>query len=459
VLFFGVDETLDPAVFALLPLPPRTLASGMLAAACAGIPGVATAVALCGLVVGGGLRAGPAGGLVALLGAGLSLLLCVVASRAITSGFAELLRSRRVRDLTAVLLALIAASLGPLQLVITSLASHATLGPVLATARVLGWTPLSAGFVAPYDLVDGRPWLAVARLCIVAVSVAGLLWWWSRTLESAMVGGSSSGVAGAGPAAGGAIRTLVPRLLPVGRADAFLAILARELRYWSRDPRRRSALISITIGGAVMPVALRVAEPAPHAGGLGLPLAVAFSALIAGVLGANQFGFDGTAYSMHVLAGVRGRTELWARDCAVALLLGPVLVVIIVVVALLSHDAGSIGPALGAAAGTFGVSLGVSSVMSVLAAYPVPEGRNAFSVSTGTGGAKGMLVLVGMIVSVILAAPVMIAAGLLPDGLLVLLLPLGLAWGAAGVVLGAYIAGDLLDRRGPELLLAVSPRR
>src|SRR2546430_17468214 len=43
LLFFGVDETLDPARFALLPLPRRTLAVGMLAAACVGIPGNATA--------------------------------------------------------------------------------------------------------------------------------------------------------------------------------------------------------------------------------------------------------------------------------------------------------------------------------------------------------------------------------------------------------------------------------
>ena len=43
------------------------------------------------------------------------LLLCVAASRAVTSAFATMLRSRRVRDLAAVLLAVPAALLGPLQ--------------------------------------------------------------------------------------------------------------------------------------------------------------------------------------------------------------------------------------------------------------------------------------------------------------------------------------------------------
>ena len=42
LVFFGVDETLDPARFALLPLRRRTLVTGMLAAALVGVPAVAT---------------------------------------------------------------------------------------------------------------------------------------------------------------------------------------------------------------------------------------------------------------------------------------------------------------------------------------------------------------------------------------------------------------------------------
>src|SRR5439155_6632693 len=134
---------LDPARFALLPLRPRTLAAGMLAAACVGIPGLATAVALVGAVVGAGVRGGALAAVVGLAGAALGLLLCVVLSRAVTSGFAALLRSRRVRDLTALLLALFAASIGPIQLFVRSLAVHTSFAPVVRVAHVLGWTPLA----------------------------------------------------------------------------------------------------------------------------------------------------------------------------------------------------------------------------------------------------------------------------------------------------------------------------
>ncbi len=51
LVFFGVDETLDPARFALLPLPRRTLVTGLFAAALVSVPAIAVLVALSGLVV------------------------------------------------------------------------------------------------------------------------------------------------------------------------------------------------------------------------------------------------------------------------------------------------------------------------------------------------------------------------------------------------------------------------
>ncbi len=454
LLFFGVDETLDPARFALLPLPRRTLALGMLAGACVGVPGLATAVAFAGAVVAGGARAGLGGAVVALAGGLLSLLLCVVLSRAVTSAFAGLLRSRRVRDLTALLLALVGASVGPLQLLANSYAVHPSLGPALRAARVLGWTPFAAGFVAPYDLVHGQPLLALVRLAIVALSVLGLLWWWSVTIESAMVGTEASGSAGRGPVRG-AVGALVPALLRRLRADAYLGILARELRYWSRDPRRRSGLISVTVSGAVVPLAFQLtsgrhASPLPYAAGL--------AAMLGAVLLANQFGFDGTAYAMHMLAGVRGRTELRARSSALALIFVPLIVAIVVAIGLFTHAGHLVVPALGVVAGTFGSAMAVSSVLSIPGAYPLPESRNAFAVNAGSGSAKGLLAFVGMIASVALASPVLLAAALLPPGLGALVLPLGVAWGVAAALLGTYIGGDLLERRGPELLVAVTER-
>ena len=59
LLFFGVDETLDPARFALLPIRGGTLARGMLAAAFIGVPALLTLLATSGLVVAAAIRFGP----------------------------------------------------------------------------------------------------------------------------------------------------------------------------------------------------------------------------------------------------------------------------------------------------------------------------------------------------------------------------------------------------------------
>jgi ABC-2 type transport system permease protein len=348
-----------------------------------------------------------------------------------------------------------------LQLFANSLAVHTSLAPVVRVARVLGWTPLAAGFVAPYDLADGRPVLAVARLAIVAVCVLGLLWWWSRTLESAMLGTSSGGATGGGPTRGGAVRALVPGPLRLRRPDTFLGIMARELRYWSRDPRRRAGLITSVIGGAAVPVGLGAAAHAGagHAPVLPLPFAVAIPALIGAVLVSNQFGYDGTAYSMHLLAAVRGRTELRARAAALTLILLPILVLLAVVLSVLIHDRAGLVLALGTIVSMLGTVMGVESVLSIYLAYPMPESRNAFSINSGSGSLKALLAFAGMLAAAAAAAPVLILAVVLPGGLAGLVAPIGVAYGLAALLIGTHIGGDVLDRRGAELLVAVTPRR
>ena len=71
-------------------------------------------------------------------------LLCVAASRAVTSAFAAMLRSRRARDLAAVLLAVAAALLGPLQIASLRAAEGADWRSLLGPAEIVGWTPFGA---------------------------------------------------------------------------------------------------------------------------------------------------------------------------------------------------------------------------------------------------------------------------------------------------------------------------
>ncbi|MFJ8581569.1 ABC transporter permease [Micromonospora sp. NPDC093277] len=474
LVFFGVDETLDPARFALLPLSRRTLVTGLYAAALVSVPVLATLIAITGLVVTAGALGGWSAALVSAVGVVAGLLLCVAAARAVTSAFATMLRSRRVRDLAAVLLALLAALLGPLQIAVLAAVQGADWDRLAGVARVVGWTPFGAPWTAGIDVAEGRAWAAGPKLLITALAVGALLYWWSRSLESAMVGAASAGPTrdrrGTGTV-GGAIAQLFPRAVGWTRRDRFGALVARECRYWWRDARRRANLITIAVVGIFVPVMVNLggagfnagAEEGFSIGGDPSPVLVSFSMLFVGVLAsltlANQFGFDGSAYAANVVAGVPGRLELRARMTAFALYVVPMLgVVAIVVSTVLGHPEW-----LGAMAGTllaaYGTGLAINGFISVLGAYSLPETTNPFAMNTGAGVAKSLFTLLSMVASAAAAVPMVIASALLGDLWLWLALPVGLAYGLGAALLGAYLAGDVLDRRQPELLAAITPRR
>ncbi|WP_405115291.1 ABC transporter permease [Micromonospora sp. NBC_01405] len=471
LVFFGVDETLDPARFALLPLTRRTLVTGLLAAALVSVPTVAVLIATLGLVLTAGMLGGWAAALVAAVGVAAGLILCVAASRAVTSAFATMLRSRRVRDLAAVLLAVLAALLGPLQLVVLAAVRQADWDRLAGVARVVGWTPFGAPWTVGIDVAEGRAWAAPLKLLITAAAIGALLWWWSRSLESAMVGAAGGGTAKArGGPVGGAVAQLFPRALGWARRDRFGALVARECRYWWRDARRRANLITLAVVGIFVPVMVNFggtsfsAESgmefaAPNSSPVLASLSVLFVGVLASVTLANQFGFDGSAYAANVVAGVPGRLELRARAAAFSVYVLPILAVVAVVLAVVLGRPAWLGLLAGTLLASYGVGLAINALISVLGAYSLPETSNPFAMNSGAGLAKGLLTVLSMIGSAVAAVPMVVAAALLGDAWLWLALPLGLAYGLGAALLGTYLAGDLLDRRAPELLTAVTPRR
>ncbi|MFC8845671.1 MULTISPECIES: ABC transporter permease [unclassified Micromonospora] len=493
LVFFGVDETLDPARFALLPLSRRTLVTGLFAAALVSVPAVAALIAAGGLVLTSGLLGGAAAALVAAVGVVAGLLLCVAASRAMTSAFATMLRSRRVRDLAAVLLAVLAAMLGPLQIVVLAAVQQADWDRLAGVARVVGWTPLGAPWTVGIDVAEGRAWAVPMKLLITALTIGALLWWWSRSLESAMVGAAGGGRirarggaakagdgaakagdgaagGGAAGAASGAVGQLFPWAVGWARRDRFGALVARECRYWWRDARRRANLITIAVVGIFVPVMVNLGGAgfstgeglefaAPDSSPLLVSISMVFVGLLASVTLANQFGFDGSAYAANVVAGVPGRLELRARMAAFSVYVLPMLAVVAVALGMLLGRPAWLGVMAGSLLASYGAGLAISAFVSVLGAYSLPETSNPFAMNSGAGVAKSFLTLLSMLGTAAASVPMVVAAALLGDAWLWLAPPLGLAYGLGAALLGAYLAGDVLDRRAPELLTAVTPRR
>lgn len=455
LVFFGVDESLDPARFALLPLSRRTMVTGLFAAALTGIPAVATFIATGGLVLGAANLGGALAGVVALIGIVSGLLLCVALSRSVTSAFATALRSRRARDLAAVLLAMLAALLGPLQLVVmngTTATDWTRLGGVVTA---VGWTPLGAPYTLGIDAAEGRWWAVPPKLLIVAATIIALLAWWSRSLESAMVGaaGGQAATTGSKPA-GTPVGQLIPRWLPRGR---FGALVGREVRYWWREARRRAGLITFAVVAVALPLMIIVSD-----GGASLAAIsgwMVFVGVLAAVSLANQFGYEGTAYAANIVAGVPGRAELHSRVLGLTVYLTPIMAGIAVVIAVLVGHPAWIPALLGILVAAYGVGLAVVLPVSVIGAYAMPDTSNPFAISSGGGMAKSLYSLAAMAVGGLICLPYVLAGHFLGAPWLWAALPVGLVYGGAFYALSARLTGSLLDRRMPELLRAINPRR
>ncbi|MEV0899596.1 ABC transporter permease [Actinoplanes sp. NPDC049802] len=448
LLFFGVDNTLDPAQFALLPLRRRTLISGMTAAALAGLPALATLAATAGTVDSAARLGGVGAALAALLGIVCGLLLCVLLSRAVISAFATALRSRRARDLATIMLAVVTASIGPMELALLGLLNRADWDAVAGIAEVTGWTPLGAPYSMGVDVVAGRAWAVPLKVLIVLIAAGGLLLWWSRTLERAMAGAAGGAVPGRAmaPDPRAPVTRLLFRWSPRSR---FGALTAREIRYWWRETRRRAALVTLGVAGVFLPITAAFAGGGEGATGMAFVVGA-----IAPVALANQFGYEGSAYATNLATGVPGRLEVHSRAAAHALYTVPTLVLVAVVTGLVADRPEGIAAQFGTLMATYGTGLALVLPISVRSAYALPDTNGPFSLSSGGGLSKALPGAAALIGAMVGALPVVLLVWMWPW----LGLPVGLVYGAAAYWLGANVAGRLLDRRMPELLAAVTPR-
>lgn len=450
LLAFGVDETLDPTKFALLPVRRPVVLGGLLAAAMLGIPPIMTFLATQGLVLAAARRGGVGAAVAAFVGTVVGLVLCVVVSRAVTTAMATVLRSRRARDLGVIMFTVIAAGLGPLQMAGLSIARFVGPDRLATVAKVIVWTPLGAPYAVGFDVAAGDWPLAALRLAIAVLGIALLLAWWGARLPDAMIGAASASRRGTLTRTDQSGSGLVPMPLRSFPQGPVVVLVAREWRYWWRDPRRRSSLLSMLVIGLLMPVLFQRTT-----GALGLTGAVIVSTGMVTSLLANQFGFDGSAWSGNILIGVPGRVEITARMIAITAIVLPPLALSTVIIGAVTNDDRLLA-ALGVAALSYSAGTALAVVLSVVAPYALPETSNPFAMSTGTGGLRGFLSLATMLGSAVAGLPLTLLTSGLPG-----LLPfvVGLLLGVGVLIAGAVVAGGVLDERACTVLQAVSPRR
>lgn len=440
LLVFGVDETLDPARLTLFPLTARQMAAGMFAASATGPWPLASLFLLLGAVV--GLARGPAGVLIGLVAVVLQAALCLVASRAVTTGLSRLLRTRRGRDVLAVGVVFVI-----LLTQLPNLLLNRGLGGeprefLSGLATVVRWGPPG---MAAHAIADGAL-LGLAEVVVVGLVVLGLGRLWIAALRKAMVTADSS------TQLGSVRRSRFDGLLPGG---ALGAVVAKELKYVRREPRGRMGWMAAIGFSGVLMFSL---SSGPH-GLEGSALAVApacIGALMIGLQASNAFGIDGRALWMNaiVYASARDmRTDFAGRHLAISLVAIPLLAVLSVAAALVAGHLPWALPALLTASGLLLVSLGVGAVTSVILPYTYPDRINAFtSAAPGQGGVAFAGSFGAMLGTSVLAFPLVLPVFLGLTWVALLTVPYGLAVAFGGRRLASMIGYARL----PDLLGAVS---
>ena len=328
LLVFGIDETLDPARFALLPVRAREIMPGLLVSGLVSSTGVATVLVALGLLASWsrawvrcwppwwssrsawppascsperGRRPSPRCSLPPVPGLRLRR------TRRAGSG----VRGRGQPG---------GRSAGPGSRPFRTLLSDA--------ATLASWTPFGWAWAVPADVASGRWLLAGVRL-LLAVAFVVVLWLvWGHYLDKRLTEPLEA-ARGAGRMRGG---DLVDRLYP---ATPVGGVAARTLRYWRRDPRYVAGIAGFLIGPVILMVA-QVANP------YGEPLIAAFApTLLCWLIGssmAQDLSYDGSAIWVHASSGVRGLEDRLGRVLSTLTVFVPVVVVLTVIGLALSGE-------------------------------------------------------------------------------------------------------------------------
>ncbi|QMW67233.1 hypothetical protein H4N58_04755 [Mumia sp. ZJ1417] len=443
LLSFGLDATLDPRRFQQFAIPRRDLVTGLAVAGMVGVPGAATVLAALSTSLAWWHE--PIALIAAVVGAALGVAMCAVGSRALAALIAPLMEWRRFREVAAVVVIVPLIMLAPMasRLIGTMGDPDEWLPQV---ADVLSWTPFGAPWSLGGDVAEGQWLFAGARLLVSVASVALLLVAWDAALTRTLVRPPSRGPVARGQGYGWFDR------LPATRSGA---IAARCLTYWQRDPRYAGSV-------AFLPF---IPIPFIVFGGLeGNTSLLLMAPIVAYVLGfaiSADLSYDNTAFWLHVTTGVRGVADRWGRVTAASILAVPTVLLLAVGGAWASGEWDRLLAVLGASFGVLMVALGASSVLSARFLYAVQKpGEGMFAQPQGSTTAILVAQTIGMLAVGLLSAPTLVAftIALATGGMwaTALTVVLGLGSGIALLIIGVRKGGEIVDRRGPEILQQIA---
>ena len=447
VFMFGSDTTLKSRSFALYGIPYVKQQAGMLLGSLFGALSVSCTIALAlwslayrsfGIV--------PV--LVSVIAAPLYVATIVSLSKMLIELLDTILINKRSRNIFyfAIFIAYM--------IFVSSMNTHSPSpnGIALGTSfcAASAFTPLSAAMALPLDAINGN-WLALAirfLICVVTIAACFAISVFCAKLEPKLLRGEQKTV----------VKTKGIGLFAAVPDNTVGAIIARIISVMRRDMRQLFLLIAplfmlVVAGGS----SFKAKGFDSLTDNLGVSGWMMYAALLMGMVVGNNIAYDGTAFTMHVIIGVKGLHDrlanaiVWSVICAVYFaIIGVGVYVFLFFVANVKQNVNAVMFQTLCPIGIAFASIGIGLISSCIAMYPVASIEKPFSRPQGSAGGRSFAAIGFMLLSVVCMIPSFAAAiafMILNPNLLWIASILFIVNGLIVLVVGVILGGKVMDKR------------
>ena len=315
---------------------------------------------------------------------------------------------------------------------------------------VSAFTPLSAAMALPLDAINSNYFALVIRflICVVTIAACFAISVFCAKLEPKLIRGEQKTV----------VKTKGIGLFAAVPDNIVGAIIARIISVMRRDMRQLFLLLTplfilIVAGGT----SFNAKGFGSIAQDIGVSSWLMYSGLLMGMVVGNNIAYDGTAFTMHAIIGVKGLYDrlahaiVWSVICAVYFaILGIGVYAFLFFVANVHQNMNAVMFQTLSPIGVAFATIGIGLISSCIAMYPVASIEKPFSRPQGSAGARSfapigfsLLSAVCMIPSIALAmAFLAINANLLWIASILFVVN-----GLIVLVVGVILGGKVMDKR------------
>ncbi|EPI59246.1 hypothetical protein HMPREF1580_00918 [Gardnerella vaginalis JCP8070] len=315
---------------------------------------------------------------------------------------------------------------------------------------VSAFTPLSAAIALPLDVINGN-WLALVirfLICVVTIAACFAISVFCAKLEPKLLRGEQKTV----------VKTKGIGFFASVPDNIVGAIIARIVSVMRRDMRQLFLLIAplfmLVVAGGTSFNAKGFGSIAQDIGVSGWMI---YAAMLMGMVVGNNIAYDGTAFTMHAIIGVKGLHDrlahaiVWSVICAVYFaILGIGVYAFLFFVANVQQNMNAVMFQTLSPIGVAFATIGIGLISSCIAMYPVASIEKPFSRPQGSAGGRSFAAIGFSLLSVVCMIPsvaAVIAFIILAPQLLWIACILFVVNGAIVLAVGVIIGGKVMDKR------------